>query len=75
MEIARRLLFRDGVAHDGNMQVEKNALEVLRDLIEDTAPTLETTPDLPRNRTAHCRENLRVAMALVNDMLRSESVA
>jgi uncharacterized protein HemX len=65
------LLFALGLPHDWSMQVEKNSLEVLRDLITDTDLTLETIPDLPQNRTAHCRENLRAALGLVDDMLRS----
>jgi hypothetical protein len=36
----------------------------LRELIADTDLTLETMPNLPQNRTAHCRENLRTALAL-----------
>jgi hypothetical protein len=67
------LLFHAGLPHDGDIQVDPNSLEVLRDLIEDTDLTLETTRDLPQNRTAHCRENLRAALALVQDMLRSKS--
>ena len=65
------MLFALGLPHDWSMQVEKNSLEVLRDLITDTDLTLETIPDLPQNRTAHCRENLRAALGLVDDMLRS----
>jgi hypothetical protein len=69
------IAFRAGVPHDGGMQVDRNSLEVLSDLIEDTDLTLETTPDLPQNRTAHCRENLRAALGLVKDMLCSKTVA
>ena len=52
------------------MPIERASLEALRDLIEDTDVTLETTPDLPQNRTAHCRENLRAALALADDILK-----
>jgi hypothetical protein len=51
------------------MPVERASLETLRDLIADTDLTLETIPDLPQNRTAHCRENLRAALALADDLL------
>ncbi|HLH17622.1 MAG TPA: hypothetical protein VKX45_10395 [Bryobacteraceae bacterium] len=56
------------------MPIERSSLEALRDLIADTDLTLETTPELPQNRTAHCRENLRAALALVDDMLSDKSV-
>lgn len=52
--------------------MERATIEVLRDLITDTELTLETIPDLPQNRTAHCRENLRAALAIVDDMLAHE---
>jgi hypothetical protein len=67
--------FRAHLPHDEGMPIDINSLEILKDLIEDTDLTLETTPDLPQNRTAHCRENLRAALALVNDMLRSKTMA
>jgi hypothetical protein len=44
----------------------------LRDLIADTDLTLETIPDLPQNRTAHCRENLRAALALADDLIKQQ---
>lgn len=31
---------------------------------------LETTPVLPQNRTARCRENLKAALALTDDLLK-----
>jgi len=34
----------------------------LRVLIADTGLTLETIPDLPQHRTAHCPENLRAPL-------------
>jgi hypothetical protein len=37
-------------------------LQALKNLITETDLILETTPDLPENRTA-CRENLRAALA------------
>jgi hypothetical protein len=51
------------------MPRDRASLLALRDLIADTALTLESIPDLPQNRTAHCRENLRAALALVNDLV------
>jgi len=52
------------------MASDRASLVTLRELIADTDLTLETTPDLPQNRTAHCRENLRAALALADDMLK-----
>jgi hypothetical protein len=52
------------------MPNDRASLRALRDLIADTDLTLETIPDLPQNRTAHCRENLRAALALADDLLR-----
>jgi hypothetical protein len=49
---------------------DRASLAALRELIADTDLTLETTPDLPQNRTAHCRENLRAALALAEDLLK-----
>ena len=45
------------------------SLVALRELIADTDLTLETIPDLPQNRTAHCQENLRAALALADDLI------
>ena len=53
------------------MASDRASLVALRDLIADTDLTLETIPDLPQNRTAHCRENLRAALALADDLLKN----
>jgi hypothetical protein len=52
------------------MASDRASLVALRELIADTDLTLETIPDLPQNRTAHCRENLRAALALADDLLK-----
>jgi hypothetical protein len=44
------------------MSSDRASLVALRELIADTDVRLETIPDLPQNRTAHCRENLRGAL-------------
>jgi hypothetical protein len=54
------------------MPVDRASLVALRDLIADTDLTLETIPDLPQNRTAHCRENLRAALALTEDLIKQQ---
>ena len=46
------------------MASDRASLLALRDLIADTIP------NLPQNRTAHCRENLRAALALADDLLK-----
>lgn len=51
------------------MPIDRSSLVTLRDLIADTDLTLETIPQLPQNRTAHCRENLRAALALADDLI------
>jgi hypothetical protein len=54
------------------MASDRASLVALRDLIADTDLTLETIPDLPQNRTAHCRENLRAALALADDLIKQQ---
>ena len=51
------------------MASDRRSLKALRDLISDADLILETTPPLPENRTAACRENLRAALALADDLL------
>jgi len=54
------------------MASDRASLVALRDLIADTDLTLETIPGLPQNRTAHCRENLRAALALADDLIKQQ---
>ena len=54
------------------MPTDRASLVALRDLIADTDLTLATIPDLPQNRTAHCRENLRAALSLAEDLLKQQ---
>lgn len=54
------------------MPFDPASLRALRDLIADTDLTLETIPDLPQNRTAHCRENLRAALAIADDLIKQQ---
>lgn len=54
------------------MPSDRASLLALRELIADTDLTLETIPDLPQNRTAHCRENLRAALALADDLIKQQ---
>lgn len=54
------------------MPSDRSSLEALRNLIAETDLILETTPELPQNRTACCRENLRGAVALIDDLLKQQ---
>jgi hypothetical protein len=54
------------------MPSDRASLLALKNLISDTDLILETTPDLPQNRTACCRENLRTALALADDLLKQQ---
>jgi hypothetical protein len=54
------------------MPSDRASLLALKNLIADTDLILETTPDLPQNRTACCRENLRAALALADDLLKQQ---
>jgi len=66
------LAFRADWPHYEGMPSDRSSLEALRNLIADTDLILETTPDLPQNRTACCRENLRAALALTDDLLKQQ---
>jgi hypothetical protein len=68
----RTVAFRPISPHDEVMPFDPASLRALRDLIADTDLTLETIPDLPQNRTAHCRENLRSALALTDDLIKQQ---
>jgi hypothetical protein len=54
------------------MPSDRASLQALKSLIAETDLILETTPDLPQNRTACCRENMRAALALVGDLLNQQ---
>lgn len=56
------------------MASDRASLLALRELIADTDLTLETIPNLPQNRTAHCRENLRTALALADDLIKQSKM-
>jgi hypothetical protein len=47
----------------------RKELAALKNLISETDQILATTPELPENRTARCRELLRSALALTDDLL------
>lgn len=52
------------------MATERAQLAALKRLIGEADLILGTTPALPENRTARCREILRSARALADDLLK-----
>jgi hypothetical protein len=50
------------------MPTDRSSLYALKNLISEVDLILETTPDLPQNRTARSRELLSVALALIEDL-------
>ena len=57
------------------MTSDRSSLLALHHLITEAKLILETTPDLPQNRTACCQENLRAALALVDDIIAQQRMA
>jgi hypothetical protein len=51
------------------MPIGRTELNALRNLISEADLILETTPPLPQNRTGAARENLKAALALVEDLI------
>jgi hypothetical protein len=66
------LAFRTDWPHHKDMPSDRASLLALRTLIADADLILETTPDLPQNPTTCCRENLRAALALTDDLLKQQ---
>lgn len=51
------------------MPLDRDSLSALKNIIEEVDLILETTPDLPQNRTARSRELLRTALAITDDLI------
>lgn len=51
------------------MASNRTELRSLQKLIRETDLTLATTPPLPENRTARCRELLAAALSITDDLL------
>ena len=49
-------------------------LAALKNMIAEAEQILATTPDLPENRTARCRELLTSALALTDDLLKQSKM-
>jgi len=56
------------------MPTDRSSLQALKNLISEADLILETTPPLPENRTAACREALRAALALTIDLLKQDKL-
>jgi len=52
----------------------RNDLATLKKLIAEADLILATTPPLPENRTARCRELLGTALALADDLLKQTRI-
>ena len=52
------------------MASNRTELRSLKNLLTQADRILETTPALPQNRTAACRELLQAALALTDDLLK-----
>jgi len=53
----------------------RTELNALKNLISEADLILETSPALPQNRTGAARENLRSAIAIINDLIGQEKIA
>jgi hypothetical protein len=51
------------------MPIGRTELNALKNLISEADLILETSPPLPQNRTGAARENLKAALALVDDLI------
>ena len=56
------------------MASNRTELATLKGLISQADRILATSPSLPENRTAACRELLRAALALADDLRKQTSV-
>jgi hypothetical protein len=57
------------------MPVDRSSIQALKNLISETDLLLSTTDPLPENRTPRCRELLRAALALTDDLLHQQRVS
>ena len=54
------------------MPSDRASIQALKNLISETDLILSTTDPLPENRTTVCRENLRAALALADDLIKQQ---
>lgn len=51
------------------MQLDRESIQALKNIIEQIELLISTTVPLPENRTLRCQELLRAALALTDDLL------
>jgi len=56
------------------MASNRTELKALKNLISEADLIISTTDPLPENRTAACRELLRTALALTDDLIKQERI-
>ncbi|MBM3810249.1 MAG: hypothetical protein FJW20_01315 [Acidimicrobiia bacterium] len=57
------------------MPTERQSLQALKNIIAEVDLILETTPNLPQNRTGRSRELLRSALVLTDDLLKQDRMS
>jgi hypothetical protein len=57
------------------MASNRAELAALKNMIAEADLILETVPALPENRTARCRELLKSALALTDDLIKQSKVS
>lgn len=55
--------------YSGSMPLDRDSLRALKNIISEVDLILETTPDLPQNRTGRSRELLSTALAITDDLI------
>jgi hypothetical protein len=56
-----------------NMPTDRDSIQALKNIIEQIELLISTTVELPENRTIRCRELLRAADALVDDLMKQSA--
>jgi hypothetical protein len=57
------------------MPIDSSSIQALKNLLIETDLLISTTDPLPENRTPRCRELLRAALALTDDLVKQASVS
>jgi hypothetical protein len=52
------------------MPTDRASLQALKNILSETDLLISTTDPMPENRTPRCRELLRAAIALADDLLK-----
>jgi hypothetical protein len=54
------------------MPTDRSSIQALRNLLTETDLLISTTDPMPQNRTPRCRELLKAAIALTDDLLKQQ---